>query len=456
MTDQTNDLNYQNGDVLTGSSKLNKTKSSIGGKDAYMVSKIRENKAFSFYRTKLGLGSDKTASKMTKMYQSYRDGWARRPLEVYKSEEAMEKFRMSPYPPQCIDLEVASICDLACPFCFRQFTVTPDKIIDEKLALDLIFQAAEMNVPSMKFNWRGEPLLHPKLPKFIHAAKSQGIIETLINTNGTQLNESTGRKLIEAGLDVLILSFDGGTKETYEKMRPGRFEHNSFENVVENLTKFHKLRDEMDSPFPYIKVQMIMTEETRNEIDAYHNTFQNIADEVTVTQYTERGGSLDDLPLESQSKFNSFLKKNNLPSDTPFMMTADGQLYASEGRIPCAQPLQRLMITYEGRVGMCCFDWGARHTVGFVSTYAYEDSVEDYLKVKSNIENGKKEFSGMNEAQISNYTNTPENSIKSLKDIWQGYHITQIRNIHQSRQIDSIEVCKGCTFKDTYDWQSIS
>ena len=71
----------------------------------------------------------------------------------------MTKEKMTPL---CVDIEVASICDLACPFCYREFVVTPDKIIDEKLCYNLIDQVADLGVPSMKFNWRGEPLLNPK------------------------------------------------------------------------------------------------------------------------------------------------------------------------------------------------------------------------------------------------------------------------------------------------------
>ena len=78
-------------------------------------------------------------------------------------------------PPLCLDIETAAICDLACPFCFREYMATPDKIIDEKLCFDLIDQAADLKVPSMKFNWRGEPLLNPKLPEFIKYAKKRGI-----------------------------------------------------------------------------------------------------------------------------------------------------------------------------------------------------------------------------------------------------------------------------------------
>ena len=39
----------------------------------------------------------------------------------------------------------------------------------------------------------------------------KGILETIINTNATNLTEKIP-KLIEAGLDLIIYSFDGGSK----------------------------------------------------------------------------------------------------------------------------------------------------------------------------------------------------------------------------------------------------
>ena len=85
--------------------------------------------------------------------------------------------------------------------------------MDKKLAFRLIDQASEMNVPSMKFNWRGEPLLNPELPEIISYAKSKGILETIINTNVTQLDTKLSKKIISSGLDLMIISFDGGSKK---------------------------------------------------------------------------------------------------------------------------------------------------------------------------------------------------------------------------------------------------
>ena len=53
----------------------------------------------------------------------------------------------------------------------------------------VILEAVDFNIPSIKFNWRGEPLLNPNLSKLIKFAKDKGILETIINTNATNLNE---------------------------------------------------------------------------------------------------------------------------------------------------------------------------------------------------------------------------------------------------------------------------
>ena len=97
-------------------------------------------------------------------------------------------------------------------------------------------------MPSVKLIWRGEPLLHPKVKELIQYAKESGIIEVIINTNGTNLNTKKANELIDSGLDQLIYSFDGGTKETYEKMRPGRFKKNNFEDVFNNIKNFYEIK----------------------------------------------------------------------------------------------------------------------------------------------------------------------------------------------------------------------
>ena len=70
--------------------------------------------------------------------------------------------------------------------------------MSKKFAFKIIDQASKLKVPSMKFNWRGEPLLNPALPEIIDYAKKSGVLETIINTNATKLNFEMSNKIIDS------------------------------------------------------------------------------------------------------------------------------------------------------------------------------------------------------------------------------------------------------------------
>ena len=84
---------------------------------------------------------------------------------------------------------------------------------------------------SIKLNWRGEPLLHPKIADMVAFAKDIGVHEVQLNTNGLLLTKELAIDLAEAGLDRIIISMDGFTKETYEKIRRG----GDFYQLCDNL-----------------------------------------------------------------------------------------------------------------------------------------------------------------------------------------------------------------------------
>ena len=48
----------------------------------------------------------------------------------------------------CVDIETAAICDFACPFCYRQYEVTPDEVVGYEVGLQIIDQAPALDVPS--------------------------------------------------------------------------------------------------------------------------------------------------------------------------------------------------------------------------------------------------------------------------------------------------------------------
>jgi len=452
-----NKFAVKEGEVLIGSALLKKYDKVKDGRVNHMVSNMNKNKAFLDLSTPIDSlkgGNSELLNSLTNKFAEYRVNWKDQPKSCIRDSIVGSDLKQKNIIPLCIDIETAAVCDLACPFCFREYYATPDKLIDPSFCYDLIDQAAELGVPSIKFNWRGEPLLHPKLPDFISYAKSKGILETIINTNATTLSEKRAIQIIESGLDFMIYSFDGGSKETYEKMRPGRFSENTFEKVYSNIKNFHKIKEKMGSVFPYTKIQMIMTSDTFEEKDSFFKLFSDCVDDVSVSQYTERGGELKDIDDESQQKYKDGLERFGLPKDTPYMRDVHNNMFLSKKRKPCEQPFQRLMISYEGRVGMCCYDWGATHPVGYMHKDAYtNESVYDDIVDKA--KKGKKGFELLSNVEKSKVFNSPPQKVESLKEIWFGEEINKVRKKHTSNNVDDVEICSGCTFKDTYEWISL-
>ena len=124
-------------------------------------------------------------------------------------------------------------------------------------------------------------------------------------------------------------------------------------------------------------------------------------------------------------------------------------------RKACEQIFQRLMLTYNGRAGMCCHDWGAQHGVGFINKEAYENDEKEFLKVKEKIEGKKKGFELLKDAKLPQKFNEPESNEESIEQIWNGKELNRVRKIHRKNKLDELDVCKNCTFKDTYHWEKI-
>ena len=449
-------LIVENQNIIHGSSHLRGNKKFF--KIDYMTSNMADNTAYKEYLKQNQIfdkeDKKKILQKFVERYKRYRKDWISSHETHYKNFDAITSAKIDMPSPLCVDIETASICDLACPHCFRDHIMTPDKIMKESLYKKIIDSISKQKVPSIKLNWRGEPLLNPKLYDFIKYAKSKGILEIIINTNATKLNSVNAKKLINSGIDEVVFSFDGGTKKTYDKMRPGRFHNNKFEDVYNNIKNFDLIKKEMNSKFPITKIQMVLTEDTREEIESFHELFKDCVDDVTVIHYHERGGNFSQLQKKVKDKLDKYLLLNNLPQDTPYLVSADEKIFISQKRKACSQLFQRMMVTYDGRVGMCCHDWGAQHCVGFIDEEAFNEE-EVISKLESSIKSNKKGFELLKDAKKpKKYYETPK-KVDDIMKIWSNEEFQRVRGIHSKNNSNEIEMCKTCVFVDTYDWQPI-
>ncbi|MCX6065011.1 MAG: SPASM domain-containing protein, partial [Chloroflexi bacterium] len=116
-------------------------------------------------------------------------------------------------------------------------------------------------IPDVYFGGIGEPLFHPRTIEWIRQIKALGVRVELI-TNGTILVEKKARKLIDAGLDILWISLDGATPESYSDVRLGAELH----QVVDNVRRFAKMRKGGHFPKPEIGVAFVAMKRNINEL----------------------------------------------------------------------------------------------------------------------------------------------------------------------------------------------
>jgi radical SAM protein with 4Fe4S-binding SPASM domain len=199
-------------------------------------------------------------------------------------------------------------------------------LMDWEVFRAVITEVEKFKCPSIKFNWRGEPLIHPLLPLMIKKAKSIGVLEVQINTNAQLLTPSKTKDLCDSGLDRIIISADGTTKETYESIRINA----SWERLLDNISFLRCW-----SRRPIIRVQTCVLPQNKHEMAGYKKFWSKYADEIVIHQ-----------------SFDPMRKKN--PS------------LARKNKKKCPQLWQRLVVAWNGDVHTCCVDWQSKGVLGNV------------------------------------------------------------------------------------------
>ncbi|MEJ2245295.1 MAG: radical SAM/SPASM domain-containing protein, partial [Acidobacteriota bacterium] len=130
-------------------------------------------------------------------------------------------------------IEPTNHCNLECRTCIRRSWNGPTGKMSGS-TFDRVVEGLRpfSRPPGVFFGGLGEPLAHPDIVDMIRRMKSLGCYVELI-TNGTLLNNSLSEQLIDAGLDLLWLSLDGATPESYRDVRLGAVLPEVLSNLME-------------------------------------------------------------------------------------------------------------------------------------------------------------------------------------------------------------------------------
>ncbi len=187
--------------------------------------------------------------------------------------------------PLFIDIESTSVCNLKCPFCYRNYNSQTIKqgYIAFEIVKKIIDEGADNGLYGVKFGDRGEPLLHPEIHEFVRYAKNKGLIDVYLNTNALRLTEDIALRLIDSGLDRISISIEGYTKDVYEGNRVG----SEFDTVLRNVQKLKELKERLGVSQPKVRIQTVQLPELMDHLEEYKDFWLPLADEVAYLDFQE-------------------------------------------------------------------------------------------------------------------------------------------------------------------------
>lgn len=262
-------------------------------------------------------------------------------MKYFTREEYRQAWELAkdhdPAIPLNVDIELASVCNLRCPFCFYGEAAWNDKmaknggdgkplkrLMPTPLALRIIDDAETLGVPALKFNWRGESTLHRDYSKILKYAADKGaFFDLLVNTNAN-CPESALDGLMAA--TKCMVSLDSTFPDTYAKMRVGGDLDRALETCKELIRRGH----------PNLWIRRVVTKQNAPEPFA-----RRVREILGVGRY-------------SISEHHAFDRGDK-----------NHAIYQGDyERTYCAYPSQRLMIASDGTCYPCCVDTDGTMQVG--------------------------------------------------------------------------------------------
>jgi len=252
--------------------------------------------------------------------------------DVYNRAVSGEEFD---YP---IHLEIDNIyaCNLHCVHCAREYIEDfGAKRMSDDLYRKVIKEAAAIGTRSLGFAVWGEALLDKKIFDKIAYAKSCGIIDIRLHSNGLLINEAVAEKIVDSGISWFSVSLDAATPETYQKVRGG-----DFNKAISGMTNIISVKLRKLSELPRLRVSFVKCSINEHEAELFSTHYSQYC-EVAIQEYYDANGIL---PPHLQLENPTFSPKEQ-----------------------CFENFYKAYVKYDGTVVPCCEDIRSKIVLGNVN-----------------------------------------------------------------------------------------
>lgn len=250
--------------------------------------------------------------------------------------------------PYIFILETTNICNLKCPFCLTGKGISGGRAVRHmkfEEAKKLIDAVGDYIYLLQLYTW-GEPLLNKDNIRIIEYAKQKNIY-VMLSTNGTAMTSANNERLINSGIDYIMVAIDGGSDETYKKYRVG----GNYTKVLANVKDILDQKKANGSDHPFIEWQFIVFRHNEHEV----KTTEKLAYDIGIDKFTPLPAYVEDegwLPVGDEYKT---------------------KLYNPERLKNCERPWSHLNVRADGGVASCCYEFFKKDDFGDANENAFEE-----------------------------------------------------------------------------------
>ncbi|WP_130861662.1 radical SAM/SPASM domain-containing protein [Bacilliculturomica massiliensis] len=240
------------------------------------------------------------------------------------------------FPSQII-VDVTENCNYACAHCphanFAQSSVFTGAQLSLSLHNQMIDEVKAYGracTQQIRYTANGEPLLHPQIFDMLEYSVNNSGTFVSLTTNGSLLNERNCDKLLNININLIDVSLDANSKETYEKIRI----NGDFDRVKENVLNLINIKKERKAATKIV-VSFVVQPLNLHEAKQFEEYWY------------------------SQGVDYVVMRKLHTAAGANHMHISDND----EQRKPCIYPWERIVLSAKGELGFCPNSWEGKSTI---------------------------------------------------------------------------------------------
>jgi len=266
---------------------------------------------------------------------------------------ALKRKHLHNYPVQAY-IEPTLFCNLRCPACPTglQLALRPSATIKWDLFKSAIDEIGDYVFSLYMYNW-GEPLLHKQTPEMIAYAKQKDMNIVLSTNLSIKLSDEYIERLVQSGLDRLIVSLDGTTAEAYAKYRL----RGDFDLVRENMLRVQEAKKRLGVQTPEVVWQFLVFKHNEDQVPE------------AMAEFKEWGA--DTIFIEGAimpfAPYNEGFEPSTIPSFNMYHPEHALRKQTAEhdkSRRPCSWLYGTFVLNPNGKVSPCCASAGEETDFG--------------------------------------------------------------------------------------------